>query len=87
MFFRLSQLQSSVGSILLKKKKKQNKTKQANVKCEENLNKMAESCLHSKKNCKFDENYSINDKMISLFDLILLRLKKMFLKKSSATHY
>ena len=45
--------------------------------------KIAGSCLHSKKICRFDENYGV----ISVFDLVLLRLKKkMFLKKFSSTH-
>ena len=42
--------------------------------------------LHSKKNGKFDENFSINDSMVSVFDPVLLSLKKKFLKRSS-THY
>ena len=51
--------------------------------------RIAESCLHSKKNCIFDINYGINDlvKTVSVFGLILLRLKKMSLKKSSPKHY
>ena len=49
--------------------------------------KIAKCCLQSKKICGFDENYGTNHKIISVFDLIFLPLKKMSLQKSFHTHY
>ena len=41
---------------------------------------------YTPKNCRFDENYSINDKIISVFEMISLRLKNNDFQRSSPRH-